>query len=129
MLASIIVLVGLPVAGLATNSTIRWMFGLPQSATADLILVLVIFDLTLLCSPGEVLSRLPDYARGIYGLITLVSFTLWLISLFKVEVPLRECMSPEGERFEDYPYWLSFFAYGLSVSALVISLAPILYWS
>ncbi|MGH6824686.1 hypothetical protein [Methyloceanibacter sp.] len=126
MLTSLIVAVGFPIAAVAANTVVRWAFGLPQSAAADLILVLIVFDLTLLIVPGDILSALPDYVRPLYGIIALGCITLWVVSLYRIEVPLRERMTADGRTFLNYPYLLNLSAYGLSVTAMIMNLAPLM---
>jgi hypothetical protein len=96
MLASLIVAVGLPLVAVVTNTLVRWSFGLPQSAAADLIVVLMVFDISILSVPGEILAGTPHEIRVWYGIVMMLCIALWVISLYKVERPLREEMTDDG---------------------------------
>lgn len=127
MLTSLVVAVGLPLAAVVTNGLIRWSFGLPQSAAADLILVLVVFDISVLSVPGEILQAMPHDIRVWYGVIGLLCVGLWIVSINRVERPLQATMEQGVRSLRDYPFGLMLAAFGLSGTAMVLNLAPLVY--
>ena len=100
----------------------RWAFRLPESAPADLILVLIAFDLAVLINPAEVAILVPN-ARELYGIVIVVSFALWAITLGRLERDLRTWMNARPRR--GYPYRLRFLSLAASGLALVVNLSPI----
>jgi hypothetical protein len=127
MHASLIVAFGLPLTAVVVNALIRWSFGLPQSAAADMILVLIVFDISVVSVPGEILKAMPEDIRVCYGMIALACVALWIVSMNNVEAPLRARMTQDGRRFVDYPFGLTLAAFGLSGTAMIINLAPLVY--
>jgi len=64
---------GLPLAAVVGNALFRLAARLQQSASADLILVLVVFDLTILIEGSELEKAFPE-ARLVYGFVALGCF-------------------------------------------------------
>jgi hypothetical protein len=122
MVTYFVIAVGLPLALVCGNSAVRWAFRLPQSAPADLILVLIAFDIAVLINPAELTILVPN-ARELYGLVTVVTFVLWAITLGRLERDLHSWMASRPRR--GYPYRLMFCSLGASGLALVANLSPI----
>jgi hypothetical protein len=119
MLTFFVISVGLPLVAVLGNSFLRWAIGLPQSAPADLILVLIVFDITILIQPADLTIIVPN-APAFYGLVLIVCIVMWAIAVSK-ERDLQDwarATPPKG-----YPFALTFTCFG--VSALVTNLAPI----
>src|SRR5262249_15681802 len=95
---------------------------LPQSAPADVILVLIVFDLTIMIEPGQLLVELPD-VRTIYGVVTLLCMIMWVIAIGRLERDLHKRLASRANR--GYPYFLMFASLGVSGLALILNLAPI----
>jgi hypothetical protein len=122
MVTYFVIAVGLPLALVCGNSAVRSAFRLPQSAPADLILVLIAFDIAVLINPAELTILVPN-ARELYGLVTVVTFVLWAITLGRLERDLQSWMASRPKR--GYPYRLMFCSLGASGLALVANLSPI----
>jgi hypothetical protein len=123
MITFLVIGVGLPLAAVIGNSIMRWAFRLPPaSAAADLILVLVVFDIAILIQPAEVARFLP-YAREFYGFVAFFSFILWAVAIGRLEVDLHAWAAARPVR--GYPYRLSFYSLAMSGLALIATLAPL----
>jgi hypothetical protein len=122
MVRFLVIAAGLPLAAVIGNSLLRLALRLPQSAAADLILMLIVFDLTILIEPGELETAIPNL-RIIYGVVTLASVILWAISIGRVEQDLRSWMASRPRR--GYPFRLMFISLAVSGLALIMNLAPI----
>jgi hypothetical protein len=122
MVKFLIIAAGLPIAGLIGNSLVRLAFRLPQSAAADLILVLIILDLTILIQPAELEAAIP-HVRIVYGFVVFFSFVMWVIAIGRIEQDLRAWMASRPRR--GYPFRIMFISLAVSGLALVVNLAPI----
>jgi hypothetical protein len=116
---------GLPVVAVVGNALVRSWLRLHQSACADLILVLLVFDLTILIEAAELEKAIPE-VRLIYGFVTLTCAILYAGAIGKVEPDLRRWMSSRPRR--GFPFRLMFMSLAVSAVALVTNLAP-LAWS
>ena|SRR5262245_20804803 len=125
MITYLVVGIGLPVLALVGNSAVRIAMRLPQSTPADLILVLLVFDVAVLIQPDE-LTILGGHVREWYGAAALICVALWTISVGRLEKDLHVWMSARPRR--GYPYRLMITAHAVSVVALIINLSPIV-WS
>jgi hypothetical protein len=112
---------GLPLLAVVGNSILRLAFRLPQSAPADLILVLIVFDISILIEPAE-LGVVP-HIREYYGFVTFGCIILWMLAIGRVERDLRAWVTARPRR--GYPFRLMLVSLGMSGLALVANLAPV----
>jgi hypothetical protein len=122
MVTFFVIAVVLPLVAVVGNSILRWAYRLPQSAPADLILVLIVFDISILIKPDELVTLVP-YAREFYALVLFICVIMWAITIGKYERDLHAWIAavpPKG-----YPFGLTFMCMGMSGLALVANLTPI----
>jgi len=113
---------GLPLAAVVGNALFRLAARLQQSASADLILVLVVFDLTILIEGSELEKAFPE-ARLVYGFVALGCFFLYGGAIVGVEPALRKWMASKPRR--GYPFLLMFISLSMSAVALFLNLVPL----
>jgi hypothetical protein len=122
MLKFFLIAAGLPLAAVVGNSILRLALRLPQSAPADLILVLIVFDIVILIEPADLEGAIPN-VRLFYGFVALGSVIMWMIALGRIERDLRAWMAARPRR--GYPFRLMLASLGMSGLALVANLAPL----
>ena len=88
-LSVFIVALLIPLIVVAGNGFVRWLFGSPQSAAADLILAMMVFDATVSIqshdfSPFVTTEFLKSNLAAIYMGLLFVSFFVWMATAFKL---------------------------------------------
>src|SRR5438128_8640808 len=111
MITYLVVGIGLPMLALLANSAVRIALRLPQSAPADLIMVLLVFDIAVLIHPGE-LTIFGGNVREWYGGVAIVCIALWAISVGRLERDLQVWMASRPRR--GYPFRLMFISLAVS---------------
>lgn len=131
-LSVFIVALLIPLIVVAGNGFVRWLFGSPQSAAADLILAMMVFDATVSIqshdfSPFVTAEFLKSNLAAIYMSLLFVSFFVWMATAFKLEPNLLSGFDFEEKHYSESPRKLIFYSYLISVFALLMNVLPFAY--
>lgn len=134
----------IPMTVVICNSIIRFMTGLPQSAPADIILAIAVFNLAVLADPDKFTGYMTyqlfqDQVRPIFELLALIGFFSWTLAVFFVETRLEEFRDSRrvgsngaeerlrtGKR-QPIPFLPYFLSLLLPAFAIIIDLIPFTY--
>jgi hypothetical protein len=84
-----------PTTLLVINALARWNAGMPQSAPGDLILLLGIFDATVILRAEHLIDfcsllSKPNDLRAWFLVVGAINAALWAVAVFKIERGLHE---------------------------------------
>ena len=90
-----LLVLGAPLVVVVLNALIRALAGLPQSASADIALALIIFDVAVLIQHDEFKAYIPhkqlqELMTAIYAVMIIIGLFLWALSVFVAERKISE---------------------------------------
>ena len=124
---------GVPLGVVVLNASIRALAGLPQTASADIALALIIFDVAVVIQHDEFKAYIPQQQLqesiiAVYTFMIIIGLFLWALSVFVAERKISEyhdyknrCNIP-GCRFDNAHVELPIFGYFLAVLIPVIQI-------
>jgi len=110
------------------NAYLRHVIGLAQSAFADVVLMLVAFDIAVLISPGEFEAWIafPVFV-GNLSAVFIVNLLIGLICWIRLIVSERQLELMRHGKIAHFPIVSLFFAFTLPVFMMFLNLTPFLY--
>ncbi len=126
------VALGLPLIAVIGNAITRWFAALPQSAPADFVLAVVIFDAVVAAQSEDFKPHIQNtivsaHLVAIYIGLILVGMFLWGISVWFVERRIVDYYDWSGRKFINFPFFAFFLSLLIPVMAFFVSVAPLTY--
>jgi hypothetical protein len=127
-----LVALGLPLAAVLGNSLTRLIAELPQSAPADMILALVVFDAIVAIQAHDFKHHM-QYEEfqaslpAIYVLLIIVGMFLWGVSVFFCEKQIVKYYRWTTRRFSQFPFFAFFLSLLFPIILFFASVAPFVY--
>ncbi len=95
------------------NAVVRWLSGLPHSATSDIILVFVVFDVAMGVHAKEFgpfvkLPELKMHLVAISFVLLIVNLILWVVTAFLIERKLLDYYDKRRRKYTVSPLGLIF---------------------
>ena len=108
-----IVVLVVPLLVVVGNAVVRWLFGLPHSATSDICLAFVVFDVAVAVNAHEFapfvkMHDLRVHIVAIYIVLLIVNLILWVVAAFLIEHKLLQSFNKRQNRYTKSPWRLVF---------------------
>lgn len=119
-----LVVLGIPLIVVLGNGWVRWLFKSPQSAAADLILAMVVFDAAVSLQahdfqPFVKTLMFKENLAPIYMSLLLINIFIWMGTAFKLEPNLLSEFDFNQRQYKRSPRKLILYSYLVSVFVLL----------
>ncbi len=123
---------GIPLIAVIGNSLLRFFNKMPQSATADLVLFLVVFNAVAIIQHKDFQPHVLDkgirpHFVAIYVALLIVNLFFWIVAVFVLEKGLLEKYDHGRKRYSDNPFLYIFASYMVATLSMCSSMAVFLY--
>lgn len=109
-----IVVLIVPLLVILANAVVRWLLAIPHSATSDICLAFVVFDVAVAVhahdfAPFVKMQYLQKDLVAIYLMLLIINLVLWTVAAFVIEQKLLLAYDRRKKRYVQSP-WLLVFA-------------------
>jgi hypothetical protein len=121
----------IPLLVIGANAFARIAWGRPQSAAADVVLTLVVFDFTVIINSDEfkrfVIDVLRDGIISIFCVLLILNAVSWGIAVNRLEPRLDELYDRRRRRYKPGVAWPIVQAIAMSTVMLTLNVMPFAY--